>query len=233
MRPESHAAGRYYRTPAPDQRQPAHQATAQSHRGRIPRNPDGHSTLSARRVTAKSHSRQIPHESSTKPAVSARHATGEAHTGQLPPDHGSQATVSARHAPTQPHRGQIAGFKPPTDNHRCPPPHDGNKERPASNNDGRPERHHRPGRPSSRPPDGHRQSPGIHPASSHSLPESGCGQARSGLLKRLIEVGNQIIRILNAHGQTHQVRRNLKCRPGHRSVGHGRRQLNQGFHAAE
>ena len=133
-------------------------------------------------------------------------------------------------APRADSRLQATDRQPPVSTR---PPHDGNKERPASNNDGRPERHHRPGRPSSRPPDGHRQSPGIHPASSHSLPESGCGQARSGLLKRLIEVGNQIIRILNAHGQTHQVRRNLKCRPGHRSVGHGRRQLNQGFHAAE
>lgn len=192
-------------TPAPDQRQSARHATTRSHRGRIPRNPDGHSTLSARRVTAKSHSRQIPHESSTKPAV------------------------SARHVPMQPHRGQITGFKPPTDNHRRPPAtaHDGNKKRPASNDNGRPERHHRPGRPSSRPlTDAGAQVSGIHPASSYLL-------FRSSLLKRLIEVGNQIIRILNTHGQTHQVRWNLKRRPGHRSVGHGRRQLNQGFHAAE
>lgn len=120
VRLEKHTPGGYYRAPAPGQRQPAHQATTQSHRGRIPRNSDGHSTLSARRVTAKSHSRQIPHESSTKTAISARHATGKAHTGQLPPDHGSQATVSARHASKQSHRGQIAGFKPPTDNHRRP-----------------------------------------------------------------------------------------------------------------
>lgn len=177
-----------------------------AHTGQLPPNLSGQLTISAHHATAKSHSRQIPHESSTKPAV------------------------SARHAPTQPHRRQIAGFKPPTDNHRRPPatPPRRQQKRPASNNDnGRPERHHRSGRPSSRPlTDAGAQVSGIHPASSYLL-------FRSGLLKRLIEVGNQIIRILNAHGQTHQVRWNLKRRPRHRGVGHGRRQLNQGFHAAE
>ncbi len=183
----------------------AHHVAGKAHTGQLPPNLSGQLTISAHHATAKSHSRQIPHESSTKPAV------------------------SARHVPTQPHRRQIAGFKPPTDNHRRPPatPPRRQQKRPANNNDGRPERHHRPGRPSSRPlTDAGAQVSGIHPASSYLL-------FRSGLLKRLIEVGNQIIRILNAHGQTHQVRWNLKRRPGHRSVGHGRRQLNQGFHAAK
>ena len=78
---------------------------------------------------------------------------------------GGTGDFSARRAPTQPHRGQIAGFKPPTDNTTGAPPHDGNKERPASNNDGRPERHHRSGRPSSRPPDGCRRPSIRHPSS--------------------------------------------------------------------
>ena len=139
---------------------------------------------------------------------------------------GGTGDFSARRAPTQPHRGQIAGFKPPTDNHRRPPTTATKNDQQATTMGVRsaiiaPDAHHHVPL-----TDADAQVSGIHPASSYFL-------FRSGLLKRLIEVGNQIICILNAHGQTHQVSRNLKRRPGHRGVGHGRRQLNQGFHAAK
>ena len=117
MRPESHTPGGYYRTPAPDQRQPAHQATTQSHRGRIPRNSDGHSTLSARRVTAK-----VAQQTDTS---RIQHQDGDI----CPP-------CAHAVAPRADGRLQATDRQPPASIRDL---HDDNKERPASNNYGRPE----------------------------------------------------------------------------------------------
>ncbi len=231
----------------------AHHATGKTHTGQLPPNLSEQLTISPRHATRKSHTGRILPGPGTRPTttrppsdhtIAPRTDTTEfrrplnaigtpcdskvarqTDTSRIQHQDGDICPPCAHAvAPRADGRLQATDRQPPAS---IRDPHDDNKERPASNNDGRPEPIIAPDAHSSRPLVGYRtRVSGIHPASSYLL-------FQSGLLKRLIEVGNQIIRILNAHGQAHQVRRNLKRRPGHRSVGHGRRQLNQGFHAAE
>lgn len=231
----------------------ARRATDGSHDGQIYQNANSNTAISAHHATRKSRRGQILPDPGTRPTttrppsdhtIAPRTDTTEfrrplnaigtpcdskvarqTDTSRIQHQDGDICPPCAHAvAPRADGRLQATDRQPPAS---IRDPHDDNKERPASNNDGRPEPIIAPDAHSSRPLVGYRtRVSGIHPASSYLL-------FQSGLLKRLIEVGNQIIRILNAHGQAHQVRRNLKRRPGHRSVGHGRRQLNQGFHAAE
>ena len=55
----------------------------------------------------------------------------------------------------------------------------------------------------------------------------------SDLAERLLQVSDQIVRVLKADGQADQVGGHFERGAGHGGVGHGARMLDQGFHAAQ
>ena len=55
----------------------------------------------------------------------------------------------------------------------------------------------------------------------------------SDLAERLLQVGDQIVRVFKADGQADQVGGHFERGAGHGGVGHGARMLDQGFHATQ